>query len=158
MPSAPKTRTPRPRNSFILYRSNRIAEMKSCQVWQGVKQSGLSRVVGKEWKAMSSEHPIKKLYEAMAHHERLEHRRLNPDYRVRIYVYQRYLTCSLTQFARTSGRRTPRARSRQEMRRRDCLRSSLSLTSSLPSHNQSLRCLRSSAAPLLLAHGTSCIS
>ncbi|KAH9812119.1 hypothetical protein DFH28DRAFT_1130377 [Melampsora americana] len=70
-------RLPRPPNSWILYRSEKILEMKSMDL--GLAQSILSKEIAARWREEPSE--VKKLYERKAEIIKAEHAAKHPDYK-----------------------------------------------------------------------------
>ncbi|KAG0142611.1 hypothetical protein CROQUDRAFT_34389, partial [Cronartium quercuum f. sp. fusiforme G11] len=60
---------PRPPNSWILYRSERIAEMRSLE--HGLAQSVLSKQIAAQWRDEPSD--VKKTYELRAEIIKAEH-------------------------------------------------------------------------------------
>lgn len=70
-------RLPRPPNSWILYRSEKISEMKSLDL--GLAQSILSKEIAARWREEPSE--VKKMYERRAEIIKAEHAAKHPDYK-----------------------------------------------------------------------------
>ncbi|EGF99649.1 uncharacterized protein MELLADRAFT_94219 [Melampsora larici-populina 98AG31] len=70
-------RLPRPPNSWILYRSEKILEMKSLDL--GLAQSILSKEIAARWREEPSE--VKKMYERKAEIIKAEHAAKHPDYK-----------------------------------------------------------------------------
>ncbi|PVU94406.1 hypothetical protein BB561_002563 [Smittium simulii] len=70
-------RTPRPPNSFILYRKDKQEDVIKTNL--GVSNKEISIIIGKMWKSESPE--TKEKYKNLAENEKNKHKKLYPDYK-----------------------------------------------------------------------------
>ncbi|RIA92985.1 hypothetical protein C1645_763454, partial [Glomus cerebriforme] len=70
---------PRPQNAFIIYRRNKVAELKI--IFEGQKSANISRIVGEYWREEEKE--VKELFEAIS---RVAEKRHSDKYKD--YVYE----------------------------------------------------------------------
>ena len=77
-PEYAKVQPPRPRNAWILYRSDQFQSMRH-QSNERISQAEVSRLISQMWK--NEQESVRRHYEQMAEQEKLKHQEQYPDYR-----------------------------------------------------------------------------
>lgn len=81
MPSASSSpaHVPRPLNSFFVYRSDKLKELKADPSFDLILQRDISSRLGKQWRQEPTE--VRNIYKEKAAELKAEHKRIHPDYR-----------------------------------------------------------------------------
>ncbi|KII83287.1 hypothetical protein PLICRDRAFT_82773, partial [Plicaturopsis crispa FD-325 SS-3] len=72
---------PRPRNSWVIYRSKQSPELRKLPQYRRMRESDLSKVISVMWKALPPDERLQ--YDRDAQREKLAHQEMYPGYQFR---------------------------------------------------------------------------